>query len=108
MLLGGGAIAKKEFTQLLQGHKEVISWSLASLQLMPGDSDWKRERGGVEGTREEGWIDGENKGGGVEGTREEGWIDGENKGGGVEGTREEGWRVQRRRGEKNKGGGVDG
>ena len=40
MLLGGGAIAKKEFTQLLQGHKEVILWSLASLQLMPGDSDW--------------------------------------------------------------------
>ena len=44
----------------------------------------------------------------MERTREEGWIDGENKGGGVEGTREEGWRVQRRRGEKNKGGGVDG
>ena len=62
MLLGGGANVKKELTQLLQEHEEVISWSLASLQLVPGESDWERGRrvGGseAEGRREEGGREG--------------------------------------------------
>lgn len=72
MLLGGGAHAKKEFTQLLRDCVEVISWSLASLQLMPGNSDWKERK---EGEGKEGEGEGTEEGGRDRG-REKGWKEG--------------------------------